>query len=152
TSATIVVFTAEPPPGAAGESGLDVDEIALFGLTARRHLAATSGPAPAGSARVRRIELGGETRRALLAPPPTSARFAIELPRGPFRISFGYGVIDETRPDFGTTPFEFEARLEQGDTRTPIPLPRGRLDPRLDVEDCGWHDARFDGVGDGGPA
>jgi arylsulfatase A-like enzyme len=152
TAATIVVFTVDRSPDATGESGLDVDEIALFGLTARRHLAATGGSAPAGNARVRRIELGGETRRALLAPPPTTARFAVELPRGPFRIAFGYGVIDETRPGFGTTPLEFEARLEQGDAKTPIPLPRARLDPVHDVLDCGWHDARLDGVGDGGPA
>ena len=142
--------TAAPPSGA-----VDFDELSFFELPLSRALVdggAEVAGTPHWSAWRRDLELGDDLRPALVAAPPTEVRIAFAPPAGPYRLRFSYGIAEETRRGFGQEPVRFYARIETRDGSVEIPLPRETLDVRAGAGDSGWHECRFDGVGDGGPA
>jgi len=132
------------------DGAIDFDDLALHELPLTRVL-------PVPSAELRRtgceferdVTLGGETRTALMAPPPGEVRIPVTLPSGRFRLRFGYGVAEESRLTAARLPVRFDARLESATATVAIPLPRLELAPRLRPDDAGWHDVAFVGVGRG---
>lgn len=161
TSAVLVMLfggvsadlAAAPTVASRSDGAIDFDDLALFELPLARVLPALPPDARlSGSEWERDVAIGGETRSALIAPPPAEVRVPCTLPDGPFRLRFGYGVAEESRPAAARVGVGFTARLESAAATVPIALPRVLLAPRLRPDDAGWHDVSFDGIGHGEPA
>ncbi|MSR46897.1 MAG: hypothetical protein EXS13_07525 [Planctomycetes bacterium] len=162
TSSVLVMLFGGAPADIAGatptiasrtDGPIDFDDLALFELPLARVLPTLAADArQSGSEWEREVTIGGETRVAWIAPPPSEIRLPVTLPTGRYRLTFGYGVAEESRPAAGRVEVRVSARLETADSTTPIALPQRAVAPRERLESAGWHDATFDGVGSGEPA
>ena len=139
---------AATPAVAAGP--VDFDELALFELPLARTLPPLAeANRRSASPMEREVTIGGETRLAWLAPPPSEVRLAVTLPAGRFRLRFGYGVAEEARLSAAVTPVRFAAALETADGTTPLQLPHAEVAPRARPPTAGWHDVDVEHVGRG---
>ncbi len=141
---------ADPSVATRPPTAVDFDELALFELPLARVLPPLAeAQRRSGSNYEREVTIGGETRLAWIAPPPSEVRMPLTLPQGPFELRFAYGVAEETRRSAGRVAVEFDARLETAAGTTPIELPCRSVSPRTDVATAGWHDVRHSGNGSG---
>jgi arylsulfatase A-like enzyme len=139
---------AAPAPAAA--EPVDFDELALFELPLARTLPPLADATRrSASPMEREVTIGGETRLAWLAPPPSEVRLALTLPVGRFRLRFGYGVAEEARSSAARTTVRFTAAFETAEGTTPLPLPQAEVAPRTQPTTAGWHDVDVLHVGRG---
>jgi len=138
-----------PPEGA-----VDFDDVRLVELPLAAWLASRTAieldelPCGEPGGFVRKVHLIGEARRALLTPPRTTATLRLELPRGRFRLTFGYGVLEERRPGSGTSPIEFVASLAR-EGAPPREILRRRVTAAASPEASAWQECVFEGEGAG---